>query len=310
MNTTLTTIIPFFNSGSALTVMLDSILQGTVLPSELLLIDDGSSDNSPEIAKDYASRYQFIKYLRQEHAGVSAARNLGISQATSEWISFLDADDFIEKNMYEQMLYRISDSDLDNLGGCLCGYFTEKDGISTEYVNTYSSLNSNEMLKAMFTDDTVKGFLVNRIFRASLLKELQFDASIGLCEDMLFQTTLLTNHPEVTFVCVNLPFYHYVQNNVSATGTLNYFDGATFRYKPAFDSIRTLAPFSFVDDSYNSILEYSMYRLLMAYKSGNKNVVSQIRLLQAELKNIHPANGSKRRIAYIYAPILYSYFLK
>ena len=305
MKKTITTIIPFFNSGNDLSIMLDSILQGSVLPDEILLIDDGSTDQSPDIAKAYASNHNFIKYLKQKHAGVSTARNFGIQKASCKWISFLDADDYIEKNFYECMLNAISD---DNLAGSVCGYFTEVAGVSTAYAGTYPQIiDSATLLKAMFTDENVKGFLVTRLFKAELLKEVSFDTSISLCEDLLLQSTLLSKFPNLKWGFVNLPLYHYVQNNSSATSKINLFNGTVFRYKPALDKIRTLVSESFVEDSYNSILEYSMYRLLKEYKKGNTDVLPQIRGVQAELKNVHPAHSSKRRLAYRLAPILYSH---
>lgn len=306
MNKTITTILPFFNSGSALATMLDSILQGSVLPSEILLIDDGSSDNSPDIAKDYASRCSLIKYIKKEHGGVSAARNLGIEMATGDFISFLDADDYIEKTMYEQMLDSISD----NVDGCFCGYFTEKDGISTEYFASHEFLDSKDLLKAMFTDDNVRGFLVTRLFKADLIKTYKFNTNISMCEDLLFQTTLLTANPNLRFACVRAPLYHYVQNSTSATNSINYFKDGIFKYKPAYDLIRALAPYDYIENGYNSILEFSMYNLLKAFKGGDNTVIAQVRMVQKELKCAHPTKASKRRLAYIYAPILFSYFLK
>lgn len=306
MNKTITTIIPFFNSGTALSVMVDSILAGTVLPSEILLIDDGSSDDSPKIARDYAARYPFIKYIKKEHAGVSAARNLGLEVATGEFISFLDADDYIESTMYAQMLENLSD----DVAGCVCGYFTEKDGISTEYFTSYGSFSSKELLKAMFTDDNVRGFLFTRLFKADVVKAFQFNTDISMCEDLLFQTTIFSSIPDLKFACVNAPLYHYVQNSMSATNGINYFKDGVFKYKPAFDLIRSMAPFKFIEDSYNSILEFSMYNLLVAYKGGKKDVITQVRLVQKELKCTSPSNVSKRRLAYVYCPLIFSHILR
>ncbi|SDB46654.1 Glycosyl transferase family 2 [Pseudobutyrivibrio sp. YE44] len=308
MNKTITTIIPFFNSGNDLSRMIDSILKGTVLPSELLLIDDGSSDESVTLAKDYANRHSFIKYVKQNHAGVSAARNLGIELATGEWISFLDADDYVEPNTYELMLNAIADESFD---GCVCGYFTEVDQLSTAYIGEYpDSLTSEMLLKAMFTDDNVRGFLFTKLFKASIVKNAAFDGTISMCEDLLFQTTLLKNNPNLKFAYVSQPLYHYVQNSSSATNKLNLFNGSEFKYKPAFDQIRKMLPEQYVEDSYNSILEYSMYRLLKAYQSGDSALIPQIRLLQKELKAVKPSNSGKRRLAYMYAPIIYSKLMK
>ncbi len=303
MNKTITTIIPFFNGGNDICTMLDSILSGTILPDEILLIDDGSTDNSSSIAIDYANRYSFIKYIKQNHAGVSTARNLGLKNATCHWISFLDADDYIEKNFYKEMIDAITD---DSFGGSVCGYFTEINGLSTPYSGSYPSvIDSSTLLKAMFSDDNVRGFLVTRLFKAEHLKSISFDENISICEDLLFQSTFLSRYNDLKFGFVNLPLYHYVQNNASATTNLNLFNGTTFKYQPAFNEIKKLISKDYVVDSYNSILEYSMYRLLKEYKSGNKSVKPQIRGLQHELTKVHPTHYSKRRFAYIVAPIIY-----
>ncbi|SDI02988.1 Glycosyltransferase involved in cell wall bisynthesis [Pseudobutyrivibrio sp. 49] len=305
MNKTITTIIPFYNCGAGLCQMLDSILAGTVTPDEILLIDDGSTDNSPAIAMDYASKHPFIKYIHQDHAGVSTARNLGAKYATSHWISFLDADDYLEKNYYECMISGLTDK---NIAGCVCGYFTEVDGLTTSYTGSYpKAIDSSTLLKAMFSDDNVRGFLFTRLFRAELIKDIYFNTAISMCEDLLFQTTLFSKNPDLKFTYINLPLYHYVQSSTSATNNINLFKGTVFKYKPAFDEIRNLISEDFVEDSYNSILEYSMYRLLKEYKNGNKEVLPQIRGVQTELKNVHPSHSSKRRLAYIIAPIMYSH---
>ena len=304
MNKTITTIIPFFNSGTSLSKMLDSILNGTVMPEEILLIDDGSTDISPNVAIDYSKKYPFIKYIKQQHAGVSAARNLGLKYATSHWISFLDADDYIEKNFYECMINAITS---DALAGSVCGYFTEVDGISTAYSGSYpQTIEASTLLKASFTDENVKGFLVTRLFKAELLKDISFNVNISICEDLLFQCNLLAKHLDSHFAFVGLPLYHYVQNSSSATNDLNLFNGSVFKYKPAFDEIRSLVTEDYIDDSYNSILEYNMYQLLKEFRNGHSELVPQIRAMQNELKSIHPSHSSKRRLAYIIAPIIFS----
>ncbi len=304
----LTTIIPFYNVGNMIATILDSVLSGTYLPSEILLIDDGSEDESTIIAQKYANEFPCVKYYSQEHSGVSAARNYGIRMATKKWVSFLDADDYIEPDMYEQMIKAIPDESFD---GCLCGYFKNTDKeITTHIRNEQDTLYSSDMLKEMFTNDSVRGYLVTRLFKTEHIKMFSFDENIGYCEDLLFQVEYfsMTNRK---FACVTKPLYHYVINDSAATATKKFFRNDQFVYKKAFDKISEIVHEDYVQQNYNALLQVSMYRLLSSYKKGNKTkeLLMQIKLLQKELKRTPCKNRSKRRIAYEYIPFLYSYFL-
>lgn len=307
MEKSISTIIPFFNSGCDLARMLGSIISGTVVPDEILLIDDGSTDDSATIALDYAAKYDFIKYIKQPHSGVSAARNRGIKSATGTYISFLDADDYIEKDMYELLLSAIT---VEDCAGSVCGYFTEKNSLTTSYVGIYNDIiYAPDLLEAMFTDDCIRGFLFTRLFNSKLIKSMTFDTDIAMCEDLLFQTKLLSSEPSMRFAYVPKALYHYVQNSTQSTAKLNYFNDGVFKYKPAFQQMSSIVHKDYVTNSYESILEYSMYCLLKAYKAGDKDLVPQIKLLKKEMKNTHPTKASRRRLAYIYAPLLYSCFI-
>lgn len=93
-------IVPVYNSVSTLNRCLDSILNQTFSDWELLLIDDGSTDRSTELCDQYASKDQRIKVFHKKNGGVSSARNIGLSHAKGEWITFVDSDDEIPKNTF------------------------------------------------------------------------------------------------------------------------------------------------------------------------------------------------------------------
>lgn len=307
MNKSISTIIPFYNCKNLLSTMLDSILSGTFLPCEIILIDDGSSDDSCSIAKKYAKDYSFIKYYHQDHKGVSSARNLGLHLSTGYWISFLDADDYIEPNMYESMINTIID---DTYDGCICGYYTHKDNVVTPYgKGAADDMSSQEMLKGMFTDDNIRGFLWSRLFKAEIIKKYSFDEDISVCEDLLFQTQIFSKE-QLKFSYCPYPLYHYVQQSSSATSVMELFKNGSFIYEPAFKRIKNIVDESYISSSYDSILKFQMYCLLKQLRRGDKHILSQIRQLQKLLQKNKSEDKSFSRFAYCHAPVLYSFYLR
>ena len=94
-------VIPIYNAEDHLQRCVDSVLNQTEKNIEIILVDDGSKDNSIEICKNYLNQDKRVQLIHQENSGVSAARNRGIEQACGEYIGFIDSDDWIEPNMYE-----------------------------------------------------------------------------------------------------------------------------------------------------------------------------------------------------------------
>src|SRR5258706_6591961 len=94
-------IIPTFNSAALVTAAVDSVLAQTTPPTEILVVDDGSTDDTRQRLAPYAGR---LRYLHQQSKGVAAARNLGLKQATGEFVAFLDADDIWHPRKLERQL--------------------------------------------------------------------------------------------------------------------------------------------------------------------------------------------------------------
>ena len=104
MNDLISIIVPVYKAEKYLRRCVDSILAQTYQNIEVLLIDDGSPDNSGEICDEYAEKDSRVRVFHKPNGGVSSARNLGLKEAKGDYIGFVDADDYIDKTMYEVLL--------------------------------------------------------------------------------------------------------------------------------------------------------------------------------------------------------------
>ena len=106
LNPLISVVVPIYNVDKYLDRCVESIIKQTYTNLEIILVDDGSSDNSPQICDNWNVKDKRIKVIHKENGGLSDARNVGLSFATGEIISFIDSDDWIEHEMFEKMLNR------------------------------------------------------------------------------------------------------------------------------------------------------------------------------------------------------------
>lgn len=106
-------VVPVYNVGEYLTRCLDSLLDQTILDYEIILIDDGSTDESGRICDEYAGKHGIISAFHKENGGLSSARNFGVDKAKGEWVTFVDPDDFVAKTYLEDLLHLVKRFDAD-----------------------------------------------------------------------------------------------------------------------------------------------------------------------------------------------------
>lgn len=167
-------IVPIYNVEKYLRKCIDSILSQTYSDFEVLLIDDGSKDQSGEICDEYAARDSRVRVFHKENGGVSSARNLGIEQAKGEWITFIDSDDWVDADYLANFTM---DSDL-----CVQGYYCGETRIV--YEPTYITQNVGlSYMKAGYVSGPYC-----KLFNADVIRSnhLIFDLQLAYGEDMLF----------------------------------------------------------------------------------------------------------------------------
>ncbi len=206
-------VIPIFNAEKYLKKCIESVIQQSYKNIEVILVDDGSTDNSSIIYQEYIKKDNRLKVQNQKNFGVSVARNNGIHIARGEYILFVDADDWLERNMIELMCNKLEkDKEIDV---CICGYkecYEEKNQIKNIiFSNKLTDINFVDLI--LNEKNLIKGYLFNKMFRREKIIEY-FNTNIAIKEDLVF---ILANFDKKTrYYIINEPLYNYRINSTSA----------------------------------------------------------------------------------------------
>lgn len=210
MDCQLSVIIPVYNTSIYLTKCIDSVVEQNVPNMEILLIDDGSTDDSPLICKEYANKYPQIKYYRKENGGLSSARNYGLDKAVGNLITFVDSDDFLELDIYKRTLSVFGDSEAIAFGS---NTTDEIGNISSTDFYGSSELNITSILTDLVFN--LKTAVWNKIFRRDFIKNNRFPEGRIHGEDLVFILSCLTS--DTHFQTVPYIGYNYVKHPGSIT---------------------------------------------------------------------------------------------
>lgn len=201
-------IIPVYQAEDYLPKCIESILVQPFIDFQLILVDDGSKDNSGTICDEYALKDDRIVVIHQSNRGVSAARNAGIREATGKWIYFVDADDWIEPNLFFDFAAVLSE--YPEMDIYKFGYFSDRYTTRQEVKDSFVHWVSNPCTMLILNEKNgYYGFLWNMIVRKELLSGLSFDEELKWCEDHLFSFEL--------FLCARKMYisdrcyYHHIQ---------------------------------------------------------------------------------------------------
>ncbi len=236
-------IVPFYNVENYIEKCLETLVNQTLQEIEIILVNDGSKDNSSQIAKKYLEKYpKKIVYLEKENGGLSDARNYGIPYSKGEYIAFLDSDDYVEKDMYEK-LYKLAkkeDSDM-----VQCNFYWE-------YPN---KRKKGEMLEYSVTNKMLQNARVeawNKLIKRETLQKANIQFPKGYrYEDVEFTYKLLPSLKKISFL--DEPLIHYVQREGSISNSQNE------RTKEIFDVLEHVIDFykeKNIYDKYKEQLEY------------------------------------------------------
>lgn len=247
-------IVPVYNVEKYLNKCVDSILGQTFEAFELILVNDGSTDASPSICRDYAGKDERVHYISQENMGPGRARNVGIAAAEGKYILFVDSDDYIAVNMVEILYRNITASDADL---ATCGlYNVYQNRCIPQYEGTEQFVcDTAEAFGLLLIGEKIPGSSCNKLIKTEILKDIGYPEGI-VYEDVEFHTELMQTvrsvHVDTT------PLYYYVHRENSIT--TRKFDSDAMMFIYAYeDTLRV------VEQKYPAILPEARFKLIWAY---------------------------------------------
>ena len=209
-------IIPVYNCGGFLPRCVNSLLNQTYPALEIILVDDGSTDETPAICDQLAGLDGRITALHRENGGVSSARNAGIAAAKGDYITFTDADDYVDPDHIANLLSMLKRLDCDV---AVCGFKSEHEdrctppaAFSGERKETTYSHDS--AVCELLAGGAVGGYVWNKLYRRELLEGVEFRRDRKILEDLLFNFEVFGRVNRMVFCPA--ASYHYIQRGQSA----------------------------------------------------------------------------------------------
>lgn len=275
-------IVPVYNTGKFLPKCIESILNQTYRDLELILVDDGSSDDSGRICDDYAVRDPRVRVIHQANQGQSVARNNAISQMAGQWVLFCDSDDWIHPETLERLYHAAREH-----GSQICiGGYAETTGEDPE-------ISEADLIPEIWTP---KRFYMERFINATIpvvklihrdcLGDLRFPVGKYIDDEYIVYRILFTQEK---LVVIPAPFYAYYVNTASLTkrpwnpGRLDAWEA----YEQQIDFFETMGDRELVNFRYRGYLENAMVNLNAAESAPNQEALTQtIAFMNKRIRNV------------------------
>ena len=283
-------IVPFYNVGPYIEKCLESLVNQTLEDIEIILVNDGSQDNSDQKVKQYQIKYPYkIKCYEKPNGGLGDARNYGINYATGEYIAFLDSDDYIEPTMYEEMYQMAKQENADMVE---CDFWWEypkkkREDIGTEYLNQKDMM---EKARVVAWNKLIKTEIYQNYPKARFSVGLRYEDVEGFYK-------ILPYINKVAYV--RKCFVHYIQRQGSISNTQNKRNEDIFK---VLDNVIDYYKQNNLYDEFKVQLEYIYARYLLCssflriVKIKDKNIKNELLNKTWENLNSKFPNWKKNKI--------------
>ena len=243
-------IVPIYKVEQYLDKCIQSIINQTYKNLQIILVDDGSPDKCGKICDEYALKDNRIEVIHKINGGLSDARNVGIGRAKGKYIGFVDSDDYIEKDMYENMYNLLEERNADV---CICNFYNviENNNIIKNPNNGIQEYNKIDILKEILLDKQIQSYAWNKLYKSELFDNVKYPVGKKY-EDIGTTFYILEKCNKV--VVTDLPKYYYLNridsivNNLSEQTVIDYVDLINERY-------------DYIENKYSELRRYNIYYL-------------------------------------------------
>ena len=293
-------IIPAYNAEKYISRCIDSWLNQTYSNFELVIINDGSVDNTQNICENYKKQDSRIILINTENYGVSHARNIGLDNVKGDFIGFCDADDYVHPQMLE-LIYQ--SYNIYNKNIIVVGYKLVSENSFLNYSKLYNVFNiknskfctAQELASKILYDKKIKGFAWNKFFNKKLILK-KFDESISYCEDMHWLINNLIINMNESVIVLNNKLYYYFSSENSATHDKSKFidEDGQYKYIPAIEKILKMSKnISDLEiECRCTLFEFSAQNILKV-KSINENTKLKLKKYICESKKLYFKNKNR-----------------
>ena len=218
-------IIPVYNVENYLEECLNSVVNQTYTNIEIIIVNDGSTDNSKKICKDFERKDKRIIFIDDSNHGVSHARNIGLNKATGNYIAFVDSDDLIDKKMIEILFENAIKYNAD-ITACDYIIFNKNSKFShNKLSDIYVLTEKKEMYSKLFSKQYYGGYLWNKLIKRECLYNnnnlhIKFNEKIKIEEDTLFIANAIKNAKKIVYIPSERLYYY--RNRDDSAVRFNY----------------------------------------------------------------------------------------
>ena len=252
-------IVPTYKvNNNYLNECLKSICNQTYKQIEIIIVNDGMSEESLKFVLEYQKRDSRIKIIGKENEGVSSARNKGIEEATGDWIVFVDADDMIEKDFCERMLQIAK---IEKAQCVICGYNRLYSNRKEILIKEKSfSANGNEFFDMVFKVQSGMGFVPMKLWKADLLKKenIRFNKQLKVGEDALFCMQIAKKIKKIYYLNEALYTYRFNEQSAVRNFDKNYVQKYLLSMKKVREYIKQTN-----QDNTTQVYNYIAYHVLL-----------------------------------------------